>query len=212
MATLTSTKSVFQEIAELGGEMIVRGLTKKHFFQLTARYPELLMEREKNGNIVIMAPVLGGSGSRENDLSYYLTDWSKKQKLGMVFSPSTGFDLPDGSTKSPDIAWLSDERLAPLSSEQIENAFIPIAPDFVAEIRSRTDALKKLKTKMAETWIANGVRLAWLIDPYQEKAYIYRTDGSVEVVTDFDGQLSGENVLPGFSLELSTFRLLGKKG
>jgi len=111
MATITTTKSVFQEIVELGGEMIAKGLSKKQFYQLTARYPELLMEREKDGNITIMAPVLGGSGRRENDLSYYVTDWSKRQKQGMVFSPSTGFDLPDGTTKSPDVAWLSRNKV-----------------------------------------------------------------------------------------------------
>ena len=127
----------------------------------------------------------------------------------MVFSPSTGFDLPDGSTKSPDVAWISKEKTEQLYTQQIEEKFISIIPDFIAELRSKSDQLKKLQKKVKETWIKNGVRLAWLIDPYEEKAYIYRADGSREVITGFDRQLSGEEVLPGFVLDLSRFRLLG---
>ncbi|MCB0582062.1 MAG: Uma2 family endonuclease [Phaeodactylibacter sp.] len=202
--------SPIQEIVELGGEVIVKGLSKQQFCKLAEHYPELLMEREKNGTIYIMTPVKGGSGFRESKLSYYLTDWAVKEGRGMVFSPSTGFDLPDGATKSPDVAWVSSEKMAQLRPEQVEEEFIPAVPDFVAELRSKSDRLKKLQKKMKETWIKNGVRLAWLIDPYEEKAYIYRADGSREAVAGFDRQLSGEEVLPGFVLALSEFRLLGK--
>ncbi|MCB0567841.1 MAG: Uma2 family endonuclease [Phaeodactylibacter sp.] len=211
MASTASTAglSPIQEIVELGGEVVVKGLSKQQFLKLAEHYPELLMEREKNGNICIMTPVKGGSGFRENTLSYYLTDWAIKQEQGMVFSPSTGFDLPDGSTKSPDVAWISKEKTEQLYTQQIEEKFISIIPDFIAELRSKSDQLKKLQKKVKETWIKNGVRLAWLIDPYEEKAYIYRADGSREVITGFDRQLSGEEVLPGFVLDLSKFRLLG---
>ena len=126
----------------------------------------------------------------------------------MVFSPSTGFDLPDGSTRSPDIAWIGPEKLHELSAEALENEFFSLVPDFVAELRSKSDALPRLQAKMTEAWIANGVRLAWLIDPYEEKAWIYRQDGSVEVVEGFDKKLSGEDLLPGFELALGEFRLL----
>lgn len=202
--------SPIQEIVEFGGEVVVKGLSKQQFLQLSEHHPGLLMEREKNGDICIMTPVKGGSGFRENNLSYYLTDWAKKHEQGMVFSPSTGFDLPDGSVKSPDVAWISNEKVAHLQSQQIEEEFISIVPDFVAELRSKSDKLKKLQKKMKETWIKNGVRLAWLIDPYEEKAYIYRASGSKETRTGFDQELSGEDVLPGFALGLSQFRLLGK--
>lgn len=190
--------------------MVVKGLSKQQFYQLAEHHPELLMEREKNGDICIMTPVKGGSGFRENNLSYYLTDWAKKHEQGMVFSPSTGFDLPDGSVKSPDVAWISNEKVAHLQSQQIEEEFISIVPDFVAELRSKSDKLKKLQKKMKETWIKNGVRLAWLINPYEEKAYIYRGNGSKEVLPGFGRQLSGEDVLPGFALDLSQFRLFGR--
>jgi Uma2 family endonuclease len=210
MASTAITGSAIHEIIEWGGEILVRGLSKEQFYQLAAQYPELRMEREKNGNILFMTPVKGGSGLRGNNLSYYLTDWCKKQKQGTIFSPSTGFDLPGGSIKSPDIAWISSEKMAQLSPEQIEKEFINVVPDFVAELRSESDPLSKLQNKMAKTWIANGVRLAWLIDPYEEKVHIYRADGSIEVVSDFDRQLSGESVLAEFQLDLSEFKLLGK--
>jgi Uma2 family endonuclease len=211
MTTITDKKSVIQEIVEWGGELIAKGLSKEQFHQLTNRHPELLMEREKNGDIIIMTPVKGGSGIRENKLNIRIGYYCEQHLGGQTFSPSTGFDLPDGSTKSPDAAWISTEKMARLSPEQIEDAFIPVVPDFVAEIRSKSDSLKKLQKKMKETWIENGVRLAWLIDPYMERAYVYRADGSVEIVPDFKGQLSGENVLPGFSLDLSEFKLWGKQ-
>ncbi|MCO6493354.1 MAG: Uma2 family endonuclease [Phaeodactylibacter sp.] len=194
----------------LGGEVIVKGLSRQQFYELVERHPELLMERDKNGNINIIAPVKGGSGIRENKLSLRVGNFCEKYMGGQSFSPSTGFNLPDGSTKSPDVAWVSSEKMAQLRPDQIEEEFIPAVPDFVAELRSKSDKLKKLQKKMKETWIGNGVRLAWLTDPYEEKAYIYRKDGSTDVVAGFDGQLSGEDVLPGFLLDLSEFMLFGK--
>lgn len=208
MSPAVFAKSAIQEITEWGGEVLVKGLRKDQFYQLTARHPELLMEREKNGDIRIMTPVKGGSGLRENNLSYYLMDWCKKQKQGMAFSPSTGFDLPDGSIKSPDASWISEEKMAQLSPEKIENEYIKVVPDFVVELRSESDSIVKLRNKMSDTWIANGVRLGWLMDPYEEKVHIYREDGSIEIVSGFDKRLSGETVLPGFNLELSEFKLL----
>ena len=119
--------------------------------------------------------------------------------------------IADYFKKSPDVAWVSGDKLVMLDPSVAEDKYLPIVPDFVAEIRSQTDSLKKVKAKMENTWIANGVRLAWLIDPYQEKAYIYRDDGSKDVVKGFDNKLSGEDVLPGFELDLSEFRLFGRK-
>ena len=116
-------------------------------------------------------------------------------KKGESFSPTTGFDLPDGSTRSPDASWVNQEKMDSMTGEQIENEFIPVVPDFIVELRSKSDRLKKVKEKMEKSWIANGVKLAWLIDPYKEKAYIYRIDGSIETITDFNQKLSGENIL-----------------
>jgi Uma2 family endonuclease len=208
--TVISKKSILEEIIEQGGVLIAEGLSKEVFNLLTQLHPELQMEREKNGNITIMTPVKGGSGMRENILNLRIAAYCELHLGGQTFSPSTGFDLPDGSTKSPDVAWLSPEKMELISGEELEEEFIRIVPDFIAELRSKSDSLARLKRKMTDTWIANGVRLAWLIDPYEEKAYIYRLNGSIDVVDSFDGKLSGEDTLEGFELELAEFRLLGR--
>ncbi len=180
-----------------------RSLSKTEFTALAEHYPDLGMEREKNGTTTIMSPVKKGSGRREFNLSGLFFMWHFKTNLGEFFSPSTGFDLPDGTTKSPDISWISPERLSAAPNDQEEEDFVKIVPDFVVEVRSGTDRLKKLQAKMTNTWMANGVRLAWLIDPYEEQVHIYRTDRQPEVVTGFLGKnLSGEDVLPGFELPL----------
>ncbi len=189
-------------------ELVLRHMSKEQFISFSRRHSEFQMEREKNGTVTIMPPTAGGSSYRENTIGFYVTYWQRTQGNGMTFSSSGGFDLPSGAIKSPDVAWISPERLVQLSSEQIEESYIPIAPDFVAEIRSKSDSLKKLQKKMRETWIANGVRLAWLIDPWGQKAFIYRADGSEETVSGFDKELSGEDVLPGFLLKLKEFRVL----
>lgn len=165
MAAITGKKSLIQEIVDSGGELIARGLSKAQFYQLTARYPEMLMEREKNGNITIMTPVKGGGGIRENKLNYRLNYYCEKHLGGQVFSPSTGFDLPNGATKSPDAAWLSPEKMARISPEKIEDSFIPEVPDFVAEILSKSDSLKKLQKKMEnKTTTLEMVKSLKLID------------------------------------------------
>ncbi|MCB0552208.1 MAG: Uma2 family endonuclease [Phaeodactylibacter sp.] len=206
--TAVKVDNLVEAILRMGGELTVKGLSRQQFITLSEQYPGLRMEREKNGNISIMTPVKGGSGFRENRLSTRITIWRLQTGQGEVFSPSTGFDLPGGAVKSPDVAWLSNERLAQLSPRQIEEGFIPMAPDFVAEIRSKSDSLSRLKKKMQESWMANGVRLAWLIDPYGEKAYIYRNNMEPETIIGFDKVLSGETVMVGFILELSEFKLL----
>lgn len=205
------TSSPFQDILELGGEVKVKGLTRQHFIDLASKYPELQMERESNGNITIMAPVKGGGGIRESRFNRRVGNWCEKHLGGETFSSSGGFDLPNGAIKCPDVAWVSEEKMSQLDMDKAEEEFLPLVPDFVVEIRSKTDRLPPLKNKMQKTWIANGVRLAWLIDPYQEKAHVYRIDGSKEIIEGFDKQLSGEDVLPGFVLELNEFRLLGKR-
>ncbi len=183
-------------------------LSKEDFIALTERYPDLPMEREKNGIVTIMSPVKRGSSKRESALNGFLFMWNYQHGHGEVHGPSGGFDLPDGATESPDAAWISPERLA--AADDDEEHFVAIVPDFIVEIRSGSDRLKKLQTKMTETWIANGVRLAWLIDPYDEKAYVYQPGKEATVVEGFAGKtLSGEDVLPGFELPLEEMRRRG---
>ena len=130
--------------------------------------------------------------------------WNKQTNAGKAFDSNGGFTLPNNAVRSPDAAWISWERYNQLS-ERDKEGFAPVCPDFVIELRSRTDRLKESKEKMEE-WIANGCRLAWLIDPTEEKAYIYRPDREVEMVTSFDARLSGEEVLPNFELDLSILK------
>ncbi|MEL6720753.1 MAG: Uma2 family endonuclease [Bacteroidota bacterium] len=195
-------------IQQLGGELRIEGISKEGFLQLCAAYPDLIFEREANGMFIVLMPIFGGSGIRENKLQTYVRIWQMQSKQGEVFSSSTGFELPDGATKSPDVAWVSNEKMEQFTSEEIEGTFLAVVPDFVIELRSKTDQLSKVKEKMQQVWIKNGVRLAWLIDPYEEKAYVYRENGSIDVIEDFDGSLSGEKVLPEFELKLEEFKVL----
>ncbi|MFQ5447500.1 MAG: Uma2 family endonuclease [Saprospiraceae bacterium] len=191
------------EILETGGRITLeKTLSKEEFTALSARFPDLKMEREANGKTNVMSPVKKGSGKRESILLILVGMWALKSKMGEVYSPSTGIELPDGSIKSPDCAWVSDERLATLP-ENADEDFLCVIPDFVAEIRSSSDRLATLKKKMTQTWMAHGVRLGWLIDPYAGKVYIYRQGREVEVVQGFAGKkLSGEDVMPGMELPL----------
>ena len=113
------------------------------------------------------------SGFDEGEAFFHLKLWSKKDKTGKVFSSSTSFDLPDGSQYKADGAWISNEKISQLTDKE-RKSIASIVPDFVMEVRSETDRLAKLKKKMTVAWIANGVQLAWLIDPKSEKAWVYR--------------------------------------
>jgi Uma2 family endonuclease len=206
-ALLSRRKEITLEDLALhyGPVELQRPLSKEEFTALAERYPDLGMEREANGTVTVMSPVKRGSSKRESAIIGLLYAWNYRQSNpGEVHGSTGGFDLPNGSTKSPDAAWISPQRLSGSFDE--EETFIKIVPDFVAEVRSGTDRLKKLQTKMTDTWMANGVRLAWLIDPYEEKAYIYREgEAQPEIVEGFSGKkLSGEVVLPGFELPLET--------
>lgn len=180
-------------------------MNDEEFFDFCQRNQEWHMERDKNGNVIIMAPVNFNSGWQEGEVFGELREWNKQSKMGKTFSASTGFKLPNTAIRSADAAWVSNEKIFTLT-EQEKRTFAPVCPEFIAEVRSTTDRLKKLQTKMQE-WIENGTQLAWLIDPETEKAWIYRADGSVSVVKDFDQQLSGEDVLPGFEFDLSLLRI-----
>lgn len=200
------TLSLEEAVIRLGAISFDEPMSKEQFTLLAERFPDLRMEREADGKVLIMSPVKRGSGKRESKLSGLLFMWHNQHGLGELHGPSSGFDSPDGSTKSPDVAWISEERLRNISNDD-EEIFVPVVPDLVAEVRSATDRLKKTQQKMTETWMANGVRLAWLIDPYEEKAYIYQHTREVEIVEGFDGKkLSGEDVLPGFELPLEAMK------
>jgi Uma2 family endonuclease len=183
----------------------IGGLTDDELFALCASNDMLRIERTAQGEIMLLHPTGGGSGYRNNEISRQLGNWNYRTKLGKVFDSSAGFRLPSGAMRSPDASFVLQAWWDALS-EQEQEKFPPLCPDFAAELRSKNDSLIELQTKMREEWMGNGCRLAWLIDPFGEMAYIYRADGSVSTVQGFDNVLSGEDVLPDFVLELRGLR------
>ncbi len=177
-------------------------LTDEQFYQLCQNNRELNFERTAKGELIIMPPVGGDSGNREADLIADLVIWNRQTGLGYTFSSSTVFKLPNGADRSPDAAWIRRERWEALTPEQ-RRKFPPIAPDFVIELRSATDDLETLRQKIQE-YMDAGVQLAWLINPQQQQVEIYRLGQNVEV-RNLPTELSGENVLPEFSLNLSLY-------
>ncbi|MEH2059936.1 MAG: Uma2 family endonuclease [Nostoc sp.] len=177
-------------------------LSDEQFYHLCQNNRELKFERTAKGELIIMSPVGGESGNREADLIIDLGIWNRQTGLGYTFSSSTIFKLPNGADRSPDAAWIQGERWQALTPEQ-RRKFPPIAPDFVIELRSATDDLEILRSKMQE-YIDAGVQLAWLINPQQQQVEIYRQKQDLEV-RNLPTQLSGENVLPGFRLSLSCY-------
>jgi Uma2 family endonuclease len=175
-------------------------LTDEEFFQLCQNNRDLRFERTAAGELIIMPPTGSDTGNRNFDIAVELGIWNKQTKLGKGFDSSTGFKLSNGKDVSPDVAWIKKERWHSLTPEQ-QNKFAPIAPDFVIELRSASDNLKLLQEKMQE-YIANGVKLAWLIDRKQRKVFIYRPNCGVEELNN-PQTLTGEDILPGFVLDLS---------
>jgi Uma2 family endonuclease len=177
-------------------------LTDDELFRICSANKELRIERDEFGQLIIMSPAGSLSSNKNFILNSPFSQWVEANlDLGYAFDSSGGFTLPDKSMRSPDAAWIKKERWEALSSEAQEK-FAPICPDFVIELRSNSDSLTELKNKMGK-WISNGCSLAWLIDPIEKKACIYKSDQSVVEIDGFDGKLSGENVLLGFELNLS---------
>jgi len=175
-------------------------LTDDEFYEFCQHNSDLRIERTATGALVVMPPTGGESGHRNADLTTDVNLWNRQTELGVVFDSSTVFKLPNGANRSPDVAWITNERWNALSVEQ-QKKFPPIAPDFVIELRSETDTLKDLQEKMRE-YVGNGVRLGWLIDPQIRQVSIYRPDQPAETLQS-PTTLSGEAVLPRFVLDLS---------
>jgi Uma2 family endonuclease len=176
-------------------------LTDEQYFQLCINNRDLRFERNANGDLIIMPPTGGTTGNCNAGLIAQLWFWNELNKLGMVFDSSTGFKLPNGADRSPDVAWILLNKWNALTSEQ-QQKFLPLCPDFVIELRFPSDSLKRLREKMLE-YKENGTRLGWLIDRTSKKVEIYRQERDVEIL-DSPMTLSGENILPDFVLNLET--------
>jgi Uma2 family endonuclease len=175
-------------------------VTHEQFQQIAAVNRDLRLERTATGELIVMPPTGSDTGKRNLDIEGQVWLWNRQTKLGVAFNSSTGFQLPNGADRSPDASWVKLERWQTLTAKEQEG-FAPICPDFVVELRSKSDNMEPLREKMRE-YIANGARLGWLIDRKNKKVEIYRHDRDVEIL-DNPSTVSGEDVLPGFILDLT---------
>ena len=169
------------------------------FYDLAQANQDLRMELSAEGDLIVMPPAGGNAGRRNVRLTYKFSQWAEEDARGEVFDSSTGFRLPSGAVRSPDVSWVSKAKLAELTNAQMDK-FPPLCPEFVLELRSPTDRLEVVKEKMRE-YLDNDAELGWLIDPLEEKVYIY-TSGGVEEL-DHPAKVTGTGVLEGFVLELN---------
>jgi Uma2 family endonuclease len=174
-------------------------VTHEEFEKLCQDNPELRLELTANGELITMAPAGWESSKRNLNLATDVDIWNRQTNLGEAFDSSGGFTLPNGSVKSPDVTWIEKSKLANIPAGV---AFPEVVPDFVIELRSKSDSLKTLRAKMEE-YRSNGVRLGWLINPQQQQVEIYRLGREVEILQS-PTTLSGEDVLPGFTIDLSS--------
>ena len=175
-------------------------MTKELFEQFCAMNDDMRIELTAEGIIEIMPPTFGFTGNRNIKVAAQLENWTTADDSGIAFDSSTGFTLPNGAVRSPDASWVSNARYDSLSPEE-KDSFTPLCPDFVVELRSRSDRLSVLRAKMEE-YMANGARLGWLLDPLEQRAHIYRPGVQPEIL-DKPDSLSAEPELPGFTLDLT---------
>ena len=175
-------------------------LSDEQFFQLCQDNRDLRLERNAKGDLIIMPPTGGETGNSNAGITAQLWLWNNLHKLGVVFDSSTGFKLPNGADRSPDAAWIPLEKWQALTPQQKER-FLPLSPDFVIELMSPSDSLETARKKMQE-YLDNGTRLGWLINRKTREVEIYRQGQAVEILTNPES-LSGENMLPEFSLNLT---------
>ncbi len=173
-------------------------LSNDQFYKLCQANPDVKFERNYNGELVVMSPTGWGTGNRNSKLTSRLELWAEANGTGLAFDSSTGFKLPNGAERSPDAAWVKQERLDALNPDP--DSFLPLAPDFVVELISGSDSIEKARAKMRE-YQDNGVRLGWLINPKERQVEIYQQGREVQVLQS-PTSLSGQNVLPGFLLDL----------
>ncbi|HBK24508.1 MAG TPA: hypothetical protein DDZ60_19015 [Planktothrix sp. UBA10369] len=179
---------------------LILSITHEDFVQLAQINRDLQLERTAKGELIVMPPTGSETGNRNLDIAGQIWLWNRQNQLGIAFDSSTGFHLPNGADRSPDASWIRQERWDLLTQEERE-IFAPICPDFVLELRSKNDAIDKLRAKMIE-YIENGASLGWLIDRKNKTVEIYRQNQDVELL-NHPVNLSGEDILPGFMLDLT---------
>ena len=175
-------------------------VTDEQFEQLCYANPDLRLELTSTGELIVMSPAFPITGERNADLIVQVGIWNRRTKLGRLFDSSTGYNFRAlaGGRPSPDVSWIENSRMEGVELGQ----FCTVVPDFVIELRSSTDRLSAVQTKMLE-YQKLGVRLGWLINPQAKQVEIYRVDKEMERL-ESPTEVSGEDVLPDFILDLTT--------
>ena len=179
---------------------LTQSVTPEQFERLCQEYSDLRLELTSTGELIVMPPAGSQTGMRNSDLNYQLRAWTINDRTGVCFDSSAGFALPNNARRSPDASWVRRERWDSLSERQ-QKGFAPLCPDFVVELRSETDSLATLHSKMME-YIANGASLGWLIDPLKRRVYVYQPDVEL-VILESPEIVSGDPLLPGFKLKMN---------
>ncbi len=175
-------------------------MTQAQFYEFCQANQNLRIERTAQGEVIIMPPAFSDTGNRNFNIALQLGVWAEQNATGIGFDSSAGFTLPNGATRSPDASWIKLERWNALTAAE-QSSFAPICPDFAIELRSASDTLISLQTKMQE-YINNGASLGWLIDRKNRQVYIYRPDRSPEVLAQPE-LVTGDPELPGFGLKMA---------
>lgn len=194
--TLEFPEPFFYVVKTLG-----RKFTDQELLAIDAANEDLRIETNADGDFEIMPPPFPETSRKNMAIDAQLWNWANEDNRGVCFESSAKFTLPNGAKRMPHAAWILKDRYFALSEKERSERFARIAPDFVVELRSKSDRLPILKKKMKE-YIENGVRLGWLIDPLDKKVHVYRGDGHLEILEN-PVRVSGERVLPGFKLDLS---------
>lgn len=179
----------------------LEGMSDDEYYDFCVANPDVRFERNSRGEIIIVPPAGGESDYRSAKALLHLGNWATKDGRGKFFTSSIAFILPSGATYSPDVAWVSNGRLAQLSKQQ-RRKFLPVCPEFVIEVMSPSDRLKTAKEKML-AWLAEGVELGWLIDADNETVYLYRAGSEEPEKRSGITTLAGEGPVAGFELDLT---------
>lgn len=198
-AGLPSNMPFVIDEAYLPATLTAPPMTDEDFVEFCAKYPEYFIETTADGEIVIMPPNYSLTGLRNQIINVQLGNWVSRDKRGVATEGTTGFVLPNGARRSPDAAWTLKERILALDRASLEG-YWRLCPDFVIELRSRTDRLLVLRGKMRE-WMENGAQLGWLIDPDRQAVEIFRPGSEAEVLTGIE-TLSGEGPVESFVPDL----------
>jgi Uma2 family endonuclease len=191
--------STILEIPKLPSSLVLDPpLTDEEFETLCLRNNQARLERTKEGAIVVHAPAGFGTGDANSEINAQLRLWWKQHRRGRVCDSSTGVFLPDGSSKSPDAAYITADQAATLRAEDLEH-FLHFVPAFVIELRSKSDTLAACERKLAE-WISNGAQLAWLVDPYSRSVLVFEPGQEPRSLTGLI--IAGTGPVDGFVLDL----------